>query len=206
MEGARPRQRLGTGPVTGPLERPSQRAPENRKAAEQARPARDPIRAARRAVGSIHTAEQQLLSAAQREERDRAVRAIDAGLAGRHAGNVAAVVARFADRRAALAMMTDPNVRAAAAQRLAAEEAHELARLALEHAAEKRRLRNSVLASMGVLHRSARRALCQRLRRQRVGIAVQLQALRPRLGAAGSSQRISIARNSTGFLSGWRHC
>lgn len=147
----------------------------------------------------------QLLSAAQRGERDRAVRAIDAGLADRHAGNVAAVIARFADRRAAMAMMTDPHSRAAAAQRLAAEEAYELARLALEHAAEKRRLRNSVLASMGVVQQSARRALRQRLRRQRVGIAVQLQALRPRSGGAGSRHRVSITRNSTGFLIGWRH-
>ena len=32
LGGAGPRQRLGTGPVTGPLERPSQGAPENRKA------------------------------------------------------------------------------------------------------------------------------------------------------------------------------
>ena len=169
------------------------------------RPARDPIRAARRAVGSIHAAELQLLAAAQRAERSQAVRAIDASLAGRHAGNVAAVVARFADRRAALAMMADPSARAAAAQRLAAEEANELARLALEHAAEKRRLRNSVLASIGVVHRAARHAHRQRLRRQRIGIAVQLRALRPRSGGAGTGQRVAITRSSKGFLSGWRH-
>ena len=82
-------------------------------------------------------------------------------------------------RRAA--QMADPGTRAAASQQIAMEEANELARLAVEHAAEKRRLRQSVLASLGGKHRSARRSLQQRQRHQRAGVAVLLRALRPPL-------------------------
>lgn len=143
MEGARQGQRVRKGPVTGPLDRPSQQPLETRKAADHIRPARDVIRAARKTVISIHNVELQLLAASQRAERSKAIRAIDAVLAARHTSNIAAVIARFADRRTTLAQMIDPNARAAAAHQLAAEETAELARLALEHAAEKRQLRKS---------------------------------------------------------------
>ena len=179
MEGARQGQRVREGPVTGPLDRPSQQPLETRKAADHIRPARDIIRAARSTVISIHNAELQLLAASQRAQRQQAIRAIDADLASRHAGNVAAIVSRFANRRAALTQIADPAARAAAAQQLLAEEYAELARLALEHAAEKRRLRRSVLGTMAVAHRSIRRTARQRLRRQRIGVAVQLNRLSP---------------------------
>ena len=164
----------------GPLDRPSQQPLETRKAADHIRPAGNAIRAARKTVASIHAAELQLLAASQRAERSQAIRAIDAALSAHHASNIAAVIARFADRRTALAQLVDPNARAAAAQQLAAEETAELARLALEHAAEKRQLRKSTLGSMSTRHRATRRYIGQRLRRQRVGIAVQLQSLLPR--------------------------
>lgn len=131
-------------------------------------------------MASIHTAELQLLAASQRAERSQAIRAIDAALSARHASNIAAVIARFAGRRVALTELTDPNARAAAAHQLAAEETAELARLALEHAAEKRTLRKATTAPLFAIHRAQRRSLNQSLRRQRMGIAVQLQALRPR--------------------------
>jgi hypothetical protein len=76
--------------------------------------------------------------------------------------------------------MVDPAARAAAMRQLATEEANELARLALEHAAEKRQARRAVLASLGGTHKAVRRSLQGRQRHQRVGIAVQLRAWRPR--------------------------
>lgn len=136
----------------------------------------------------MHTAELQLLTALQRAVRRQAMAAIDAALQGRHAGAIALVIARFADRRAALGAITDAGERAAIALRIDAEETTELARLALEHAAEKRQLRKATLAPLTAAHRAARRALRQRLRRQRAGIAVQLSAWRPTVS------RISSAR------------
>ncbi len=79
----------------------------------------------------------------------------------RHASNVALVVAKFVGRRAALSFMPDAGARAAAGQQLAAEEANELVRLTLEHAAEKRQLRKSVAAPLFGVHQAARRALRQ---------------------------------------------
>ena len=167
--------------MTGPLERPSQGAPENRKAEIRERSQSDVLRAARRAFASISVAEMQVLVAAQRDERSRALAAIDAGLRSQHASQTAAVVARFADRRAALDQITDAGARAAAAHRLAAEETAELARLALEHAAEKRRLKTSIVSSLAVTHRAEQRRLRLNQRRQRMGTAVRLQQLRPRM-------------------------
>lgn len=189
MERKRQRQRVREGPVTGPLDRPSQQPLETRKAADHIRPRRDAIRFARKTVASIHTAELYLLAASQRAERSQAIRAIDVALSVRHASNIAAVITRFAGRRLALTELTDPNARAAAAHQLAAEETAELARLALEHAAEKRRLRKSTLGSMATAHRAVRCTLRQRLRRQRVGIAVQLQALQPRSAVSRTHPR-----------------
>lgn len=185
MEGARPRQGLGAGPVTGALERPSQGAPEKRKATsrsviETARSERDARRNVRQTLASIHAAERQLPAATHLVERRQAVQAVDAGLQAQHASRIAAVIARFAGRRVALSEMSDPAARAAALQQLGSEEASELARLALEHAAEKRQARRAVLATTGGTHRAVRRSLQQRQRHQRAGIAVQLKAWQPR--------------------------
>jgi hypothetical protein len=161
--------------VTGPLERPSQGAPENRKAADYRKPIRDVVRNARRALSSVMAAEMQLLIAAQRDERARAISAVQAGLRSQHASATAAVVARFADRRTALMHIADPGARRSAAQRLALEEASELACLVIEHAAETRRLRNRVLAVLLLSQRAARTGLRQSQRYQRACAAIRVQ-------------------------------
>ncbi|MBX9711790.1 MAG: hypothetical protein K2X60_12220 [Xanthobacteraceae bacterium] len=137
------------------------------------------IRTAKRAHASVLATLMQVLVVAQRDEVDRAIAAIDSGLHAQHTSATAAVVARFADRRAALSMLSDPAARAAAAHRLAEEERAELVHLALTHAAEKRRSRQSVVSSLAATHRSVRRALHQSQRHQRMGVAVQLHRLRP---------------------------
>ena len=81
-------------------------------------------------------------------ERRQAMAAVDAALRLLHTSRVAAIVSKFADRRAALVHMTDAGARVAASQQIALEEANELARLAVEHAAEKRRMRLSVLGGI----------------------------------------------------------
>jgi hypothetical protein len=136
----------------------------------------------RQTLVSIHAAERQLQVASQLAERRQAVQAVDAALQGQHASRIAAVIARFVGRRVALSEMSDPAARSAAMRQLASEEASELARLALEHAAEKRQARRAVLASLGGTHKAARRSLQQNHRHQCAGIAVQLRAWRPRRG------------------------
>lgn len=183
MEGSRPRQRLGTGPVTGPLERPSQGAPENRKADTeirvQRRPSRDVIKGARRAVVSLSQAEMQVLVAAQRDERQRTLAAVEGGLRSQHASQTAAIVGRFADRRAAVFAMIDNGGHGAVLARLAAEETAELARLAVEQAGERRRLRQSTLAALSGTHRAARRSLRTHHRHQQLTMAVHTRHAMP---------------------------
>ena len=198
MERTRQRQRVRTGPVTGPLDRPSQQPPETRKAADHIRPRRDAIRFARKTVASIHAAELEILSAAQEAARRQAVKAADAALSNRHASSIALVVAKFASRRAALAAIAEPNARAAAAQQLATEETAELARLALQHAAEKRALRQAITAPLVVRHRAERRALRQRLRRQRVVVAVLVRIARPATMPTGSTSPRTGVRSHSG--------
>jgi hypothetical protein len=112
-------------------------------------------------------------------ERRQALAAVDAGLRSLHASRVAAVVSKFADRRAALMHMTDAGARVAASQQIALEEANELARLAVDHAAEKRRMRFSWLGGIRRKHKLARRNLRRRQRHQRAGVAVLLRGLQP---------------------------
>jgi hypothetical protein len=182
VERAGSRQRVRKGPVTGPLDRPSQQPLETRKAADHIRPSRDAIRFARKTVASIHAAELQMLVATQRATRRQALGAVDAMLRDRHASNIALVIARFSSRRAALLLIPDTGARAAAGQQLAAEEANELARLTLEHAAEKRQMRKAATTPLRGANITARRTLRRRQRHQRAIIAIQLQALVPRSG------------------------
>lgn len=172
MEGARSRQGLGAGPITDTLGRPSQGVLENRTAAE-ARQNRQSVRThGRKAVLAVHNAKMHLLIASQRAAQRAAVFSIDAALSSRHASAIAIVVARFADRRSTLASMSDTE-RGAALRQLASDEAHELARLALDHASEKRALRKATLGSMLVADRAARRSLRVRNRHQRIVVAIQ---------------------------------
>ena len=180
--------------MTGVAHWPERGSPETRTAIQSLTEARDPVRAARRTIISIHAAERELQSVSMAAERRQALAAVDAGLRSLHAGRIAAVVSRFADRRAALAMMVDPGARAAASQQVAMEEANELARLAVEHAGEKRRLRHSVLASLGSKHRAVRRNLRQRQRHQRAGFAIQLHVLQPKATEPRSEARASALR------------
>ncbi len=189
VERAGQRQRIREGPVTGPLDRPSQQPLETRKAADHIRPARDAIRFARKTVASIHNAELEILAASQRAARQQAIKAVDAALSACHASTIALVIAKFAARRAALSAIPEPGARAAAAHQLASEETAELTRLALEHAADKRQMRKAAQAPLFDAHRSARRSLRQRQRRQRVVFATQLQALRPRPAVSHPVQR-----------------
>lgn len=127
--------------------------------------------------------------------RQFALQAIDAGLSARHASAIAAVVARSADRKAALTDQ-EPSARADAMHALAAEEVHELARLALEHAAEKRALRKSVVLCLAAVHRIERRSLRTRNRLQRILAAAVMQP-RERPRAKGSTR--ATVRGAGGF-------
>ncbi|MFM9829515.1 MAG: hypothetical protein ACKVOB_12350 [Sphingomonas sp.] len=195
--------------MTGPLERPSQGAPENRKAAEQRSHQRDAGRAARRAVHSIHAAERELQRATHMAERRQVIAAVDGSLQALHASRIAAVIARFAGRRAAVADLADPAARAAALRQLAAEEASELARLALEHAAEKRQARKAALGTLNSAHRAARRTREQRQRREKAGVAIQLRGFRSQSGQARArvpgKSRASISRRTLPGLPNARH-
>lgn len=162
--------------MTGPLERPSQGAPENRKAEH-----RSPHREQRGVSSSaalrlVHRAEMDLLIAAQRAARQSAFRAIDAALGAHNSSAAAAVVHRFAEQRAALAGL-DANARAAALRRISAEEATELARLAITHAAEKRALKGATMQAMGPAQKNARNALRRSSRRQRIVFAVSIRPI-----------------------------
>ena len=154
---------------------------------------RDVVRSARHTVRSIHAAERDLQTAGLAAERRQALAAADAGLRSLHASRVAAVVARFADRRAALMHIVDPGARAAASQQIAIEEANELARLAVEQAADKRQLRRHVLAGLSGRHRGMRRSLRRRQRHQRAGLAVPLLQLRPRVTRQRQYSRVMIS-------------
>ena len=182
--------------MTGVAHWPERGSPETRTAIQLLRDSRDPIRAARRTVIAIHAAERELQSASLAAERRQALAAVDAGLRSLHASRIAAVVSRFADRRTALVQISDPGARAAASQQIALEEANELARLAIEHADEKRRLRLSVRGSLNGKQRTARRNLQRHQRHQRAGLAVQFQKLRPRSKGTRQLSRVTIARKS----------
>lgn len=143
----------------------------------------------RRALVGLHDAEVQLLLAGQRAVRRAVLASIDAGISARHAGIIAAVVSRFADRRASV-VIKDVAARSAALRQIAAEEAQELARLTLEHAAEKRALRLSALLSMAIVHRADRRSLRRRNRRQRIMAAIVLQPNRVTVGTSASRKHV----------------
>ena len=165
------RQRLGTGPVTGPLERPSQGAPENRKA-EEARH-RQPIKTrARNALAGLLRSDMSLLVAAQYAERQQAIASLEAALAALLASSVAAVVAQFGARKSELAPTLDPVTRAAEMRRLMSDEVAELARLITDHASRLQRERRRVQSEILPAQRAARRALNQSHRRQKIAFAM----------------------------------
>lgn len=172
--------------MTGASERPNWSTPETRKADEGRRGRLhqlgngDLAHSARIAMRSLCKAEITLLIAAQNDERQRALSCVDAALQSQHAGRIAAVIARFADRRTASGAILDVHARAAAMQRIAMEETTELASFSVELANEKRRLRHQTLGGLSVVHRAERKALGIRNRRQRAVFAVLVhQGTRP---------------------------
>jgi hypothetical protein len=160
--------------VTGALERPSQGAPENRKAAEDRRPGLDLVRGTRRALTSLAAADMQVLVAAQRDARNRALSALTAALGAAHGSQRASVVALYAARRAAAASISDPVARKAAILSLVQEEAAELARLAVAHAQERRRLTQETLAALGLAHRAARLSHRRASRRTKIVMVIRM--------------------------------
>lgn len=79
-------------------------------------------------------------------------------------------------------------------RQIAAEEAQELARLTLEHAAEKRALRSAALFSIATVHRADRRNIRRRNRRQRIVAAIVLQPVRNRVAVDTSPSRKRVRR------------
>ncbi len=121
----------------------------------------------------------QLLVAAQRDVRNRALSALHAGLGTIHSSQRVSVVARYADRRAAAAALTDPAARTSALRALVQEEAAELAQLALAQAQERRRFSKDTLATLAVAQAAARRGLRRTNRRSKIVMAVRLRSRAP---------------------------
>ena len=168
--------------MTGPLERPSQETSETRKARRRSH-LRSTVVRGRVALRDLSRADMDLLVAGQRAERTRLLRALSSRLRLEHLSRNAGVVALFASRRAALTMIADPALRAAAMSRLAAEETEQLTRFALAHAAEVRAARRSILLTLSPLHREQRRGLRLRSRRQRLSFALLTHRGTPRARA-----------------------
>lgn len=156
--------------MTGHLERPSQEAPETRKAAEERKHFRSQ-RSPTASMRALDRAEMDLLIASQRAARRNALAGVDAALGARHASAIVAVVTRFAAQRASLDTL-DAGARAAIVRRLADEEANELVNLALAHAIEKRASKRAAAKAMLPAQKSARQALQQSARRRRITMAV----------------------------------
>lgn len=172
---------MGPGPVTGSLDRPSQEASENRKASIRERTRPTSLNSARLAIASLLEVEMKLLVAAQRAARSQIFASIDAACADLHTARTTAVLSRFAARRAAVAQSGNPAQQKAALDRIAIEETTELAALALELAAQKRRRRNETIAPLLPIQRDARLALRRAHRRQRAVAAIRLRSPAPRV-------------------------
>jgi len=126
------------------------------------------------ALRALDRALLRLLLESQHAARRAAHRALDASLSNRHAAALAAVISRFVHLREG-ARGLDGYAKAAALSRLAAEEASELANLALIHAAEKRALRSRLSRSILAAQKHERRHRRRALRRQRAVFAVALR-------------------------------
>lgn len=176
MDRARPFPR--PGPVTGALERPSQHSPENRKADDRRKP-QDERKSARVSLRSAHLAERQFQFAAQHAERQHTLASLLAATDQSRSIALAVVDARFAERRRLIALIADPNARAAAERQLALELSAEHSQLAQQHRHAMRALRNALLQPLSQRHRSERRSLTIRQRHQRGVLGVILRQLRP---------------------------
>jgi hypothetical protein len=154
------------GPVTGPLDRPSQQPPETRKAEKPKGIARRKVRIAMQAV---HVAERHLLQSAQRYEIADATAIVAArGQQLRDAG-MAAITGRIVHQVAALSPTLSKSARAAAIAKLRDEEVAEIAVFQVQLAADTRNESRTVVGALRLRHKQNRTALLQRHRRERIG-------------------------------------
>jgi hypothetical protein len=174
---------VGAGPVTGSLERPSQGAPENRKASETRQSDRDPIKGARHALRGLHAAERQVMLARHAAERRQALDAAGAAAASERSTAVQAISAKYADKLVRVFDSGDARSAHAARERLKLEEAIELAGFQLAHGRRAGEARRTVLAGLRITQRSERHGLTLRQRRQRAVLSVFFTAHRRRISA-----------------------
>lgn len=175
---------MGAGPVTGSLERPSQGAPENRKATEAAKAERDQIAAARSALVGTHKAQTVLLLARHAAERRHVLLDARAMAAAHRSTVMSAITAKYADRLARVFDSGDARSAYAARERLKLEEAIEIAQVSLAMSRSSSAARQSRTAALKVTQRSERQGLALQQRRQRAVLAVMLGHLRHRGRAA----------------------
>jgi hypothetical protein len=169
---------VGAGPLTGSLERPSQGAQENRKAADASKTKRDQIKAARSALLSAHRAEQKLVIARHAAERQHVIDASRALAAAHRSSLMAAISSKYAERLARVFDSADAKSAWSARERLKLEEAIEIAQAMLAVGRTTAERRRSTLAALRSTHRAERGGLTERQRRQRAMSAVLLGRLR----------------------------
>jgi hypothetical protein len=190
---------VGAGPLTGSLERPSQGAQENRKAANRKdidtrRSERDAVRSARAALVGLHRAEMQIMVARHGAERRHVVEAARASASALRAATTEAITAKYAERLARIFDSGDARCAWSARERLKLEEAIEMAQAMLAVGRATAESRRSMLAALRITHRAERGGLAERQRRQRAVLAVLLGRLRrasrePPQGARAAAYR-----------------
>ena len=193
---------MGAGPLTGFLERPSQGAPENRKAAnrkdvENRTSERDAVRSARAALVGLHRAELQIMVARHGAERRHVIEAARASASALRAATTQAITAKYADRLARIFDSGDARSAWAARDRLKLEEAIEMAQASLSMARSGAERRTATLAALRVAHRAERQGLAIRQRRQRATLGVLLNARRPR--TIGHTRSVATAPARSAF-------
>lgn len=147
--------------MTGTLERPSQDAPETRKAAPPKVERRKPA-SARAAVRSLHAAEQALLLAAHQAAVAQKRGAIAAAFASLLSAAEARIIAHVQGRMAGIAPSLSAAERMAEIERLKAEQDAALSRVRLDVAAEKRAALRSAASGLSLTYRRERAALAGR--------------------------------------------
>lgn len=186
MGGAGPGQRLGTGPVAGPLERPSQGAPENRKA-EYRKTAMANSRTPSSALRGVHAAERQLLDAAYRADIANKRATITAHFSSLLSSAEQRIIAHVAGRIGAIDPKMPIAERQTMIERLQAEQEAALARLRQDIGQERRNTLRSVLAVLSAGHRARKSALSRRQAAERVG-------MRRVSGTSGFHPRAALVR------------
>jgi hypothetical protein len=173
---------VGTGPLTGFLERPSQGAQENRKAinrkdADARTTERDQIKASRGALNSAHRAEQKLMLARHAAELRHLIDGARAQAAAYRSSMLAAVTIKYAERLARVFDSGDAKSAWAARERLKLEEAIEIAQLRMTSDRDHGNSLRSLVAALRVSQRGERHGLTLRQRHQRAVLGVLLRRI-----------------------------